>query len=115
MNILNEMSKIYEMMYESYQYVGSCVDSFDSDTGECVNNLFSDVSEFANYDELANCEDIEDSDGCGKMDREEFLSLVNVNDIPLDINNDDLEYHYYNNGVLVVYDADVDVHYFFSK
>lgn len=104
------------MMNESYNYVGNCSNSFDNDTGECLIGIFQDVSEFANYDESANFEDIEDSNGCGKIDQEEFLSLVDQSSIPKDIIIDDqTEYHYYDNGVLAIYNPEEDIHYFFSK
>ena len=118
--ILNEsniVARLYiESVVEKYHYVGNCSDSFDPDTGDCLSNIFSDVSEFANYDEKATCEDIENSDGCGKIDAGEFLSLVDSREIPNDIRRiDNLEYHYYDNETLAIYDQNNDIHYFFSK
>jgi hypothetical protein len=111
-----KMIKLYENINKRYSYVGNCVNSFDSNTGECLSGIFSDVSDFGRYDELATCEDIEDSEGCGKISSKEFLSVVDFEEIPEEVkNSDNLEFYYYNNGVLVIYDLDEDIHYFFSR
>lgn len=98
-----------------YSYLGNCSNIFDDD-GNCYFSYFNDVSDFANYAEKAEDEmDIEEREGNGSLDKNEFYSLVkdSVPDFVRKIK--DLNYYYYSNGLLVAYDPNEDIHYFFGK
>ena len=93
-------------------YLGNCTNIFDN--GDCLLNIFDDASHFARLDELATTEHefADESEGCGKLEEDEFLSFVQLPDFLV---NKNLEFYYYNNGILVAYDGDADIHYFFGK
>jgi hypothetical protein len=111
---------ILQNLYENvskYEYLGDCTDSFDKNNGECRFHYFTDVSDFARYAELAEDEmELEDKEQNGEIDENEFLSLVPNKNIPEKLKNKkDLKYYYYSNGLLVIYDQNSDIHYFFGK
>ena len=115
---LNNSNVIAEQLNMTYYYVGHCGNMFNPVDGQCLSNIFNDVSEFARLDELAQ-EEPENSEGNGKIDKEEFLAVVDINKQPAPIveklKNPAMEFYYYSNGILVAYDPNEDIHYFFSK
>lgn len=96
-------------------YVGNCVDSFDSDTGDIVNPHvnYRDTSHFSDSVEDFKTGNTLDSI---KISKDEFLNNVNV---PPHLNkllsNKDTEYlHDKENDQHMMYDPKKDVHHFFS-
>lgn len=88
-------------MKEKY-IVGTCVNSFDEDA-DCINSdlPYRDVSEFAVADENA-----------ARITKEEFLKNVNVPEKLINI--DAIYLHDIDNDVYMLYDVDLDIHYFFA-
>jgi hypothetical protein len=111
-------STLYKIISEnkssSYNYIGNCTNLFDPDDGVCYTNHFSDISEFAYHAELAEDDlELEDRNGNGEMFEDDFD--VFVKDKSMLPSNHSYRYFYYSNGLLVAYDVDEDIHYFFSK
>lgn len=90
-----------EILEESANYVGNCVNSFDAD-GEClIRQLpWSDVTEFAQA--------VEDA---WSLTKEQFTQNVNVHK---DIDITKMEFSKTADDVYVAYDEHNDIHYFFK-
>ena len=93
--------------YSGYGLLGNCVNSFDDD-GDCIIDIFSDVSDFACVEE--------DS---VKIDKETFLSKIHMK-----LDEFDNSFGQFKNveflenkdrGIYMLYDIDSDVHYFFRE
>ena len=80
--------------------VGNCVNSFDDD-GECVIDTFTDASDFASVLEKSTPIDVS---GIGKVAAPEDVDLTKLS---FSMSED--------NQILIGYDEETDVHYFFSK
>lgn len=97
------------------RYVGNCTDIFDRSSGECLIDIFRDVSDFGCKEEDLR-EQIEDG-------RETVLSLdefSNIVDIDCLMGKDlsGFEFYFYSesefsNQIYVAYDKLSDIHYFF--
>ena len=85
----------------SFHFVGTCVNSFDED-GECLLSYFSDTTDFAYEEENAD-----------RISKQVFISNVsNYDMLPSG------EYEYYitqNRDLIMAYNVEQDVHYFFGK
>jgi len=100
-NLQNKLKKIFENMNKPYNFVGTCVNSFDED-GNCVIPYFSDTTDFANKEE--------NSDTISKQD-----FVLNVADYSMLPSGD---YEYYltqDRNLIMAYNVNQDVHYFFGK
>lgn len=85
-------------------WIGTCINSFDND-GDCVDPSlpYRDVSDFAVAEEDAE-----------EITLEEFLSQASIPDSILNATaNHDCTYLVDMYGVLMLYDEDGDIHYFF--
>jgi len=93
-------------------YLGNCTNLFD-ENGDCVIHLFRDVSDFAWYAGLAECKDYseEEREGNKEITKEEFTFFAGTPDFLELI--EDCRYFHYCNGVVVAYDVEKDIHYFF--
>jgi hypothetical protein len=89
---------------KEYSYTGNCTDVFDED-GNSQIDAFTDVSDFAYKDENAK-----------ELDKEDFEAYVK--EIPPEIEKKtkkhDVKYLFYDGNTFVLYDADDDIHYFFT-
>ena len=103
----------YKRAQLGWEYVGNCTNLFDPDTGECCVGIFRDVSEFAYKDENA----IE-------ISKDDFHSLVPLSDFPHGLKEKiypkrgrypNLKYFFYDGNILVLYEGNDDIHYFWSK
>ena len=92
------------------QYMGNCVDSFDNE-GNCTNGLFQDTSDFAAREEIVRDEDTYDVHYDSLISSDDFKELVHFPDF---LQNRDMEYYRYDNGVYIAYDLDSNIHYFFA-
>jgi hypothetical protein len=96
--------ELFESQPQKKHFVGTCVDSFDLD-GECVvpELGWANTSDFAVADESAS-----------NISREEFVNRVimppQLQDL---IRSPHMLYLETSNGVLMAYDSESDVHYFF--
>lgn len=93
------------------QYIGNCTDIFDEDTGECLLNIFKDVSDFANKEEnfrtqIENGHDL-------FLSYKEFITIVGNYSFV----KSDFEFYFYLGkmfkNIYVAYDIINDIHYFF--
>lgn len=92
------------LLYEdgTYKYSGSCVNSFDEETGFCSTGIFYDVSDFAVAEENATI-----------IPKEVFDKQVGKYKLE---HSGNIEYQYYENrDVYALYDINNDIHYFFSQ
>lgn len=90
-----------------YSYVGNCVNCFDADGVCCVTDLpYSDASDFA-------C----DLDGAKEfLDKDTFLNHVNMIGLPMRlVDTEDASYYHTPKDVVILYDEEMDIHYFFVK
>ena len=101
MKILLEKLKLIESM----QYVGNCVDSFDED-GQSLLPFYNDVSDFAYHEE-----------NYTEISKDMFLNHVDVpNRLKNIINSKDtIFFKDEDNDILILYDSNKDIHYFFNQ
>jgi hypothetical protein len=93
----------------TYTYVGNCVDSFDDDTGDCIIDQlgWDDVSNFAC--ELEDASVIGNDEARCNIGEKLVAELVDGSDL------DSLEFTKTGDGVLIMYDPEEDIHYFFLE
>lgn len=93
------------------QYIANCTDSFDSNDGECWHHLFTDVSDFANKEEIFR-DRVENGED-GFIDPNDFNNIVGQNSIV----KENFECYFYpeRNNIYVAYDPENDIHYFFGQ
>jgi len=109
--------KIYKISNIKASYVGNCSNLFDKDSGECLFDIFRDVSDFGCKEEEIRNQIEEGREVLLSFD--DFLSLVNIEAIQ----NKDLQnfefYFYpeteYSPQIYVAYDIMEDIHYFFKS
>jgi hypothetical protein len=93
------------------QYLGSCVDSFDPDSGSSNIPVFSDVSDFANKEETFR-ERVENGED-GFMDFGDFVAIVGSYKFLKSY----FEFYFYpeeSGNIYVAYNPKKDIHYFFA-
>ncbi len=97
--------KLNEIHKNKYYFAGTCISSFDEE-GSCTFKNFVDVTDFAGAEERAK-----------KISKEKFDQLITLpKSILTKINNHKIEYlHDHQKDVIMLYDHDADVHYFFIK
>ena len=94
----------YKTITSSYNYVGNCIDSFD-EYGDSNLSYFEHTSDCAVQNEHSR-----------QIDEEAFFASVTVPPAIIQkVNGHNKEYLLYTNGLLVLYDIDDDIHYFFGK
>jgi hypothetical protein len=99
-----KIQQLFESEPQKKHFVGTCVNSFDSD-GECVvpELGWANTSDFAVADESAS-----------KISREEFGNRVIIPPHLQDlIKSPHMLYLEASNSVLMAHDTDSDIHYFF--
>lgn len=99
-------------MSAKYVYIGNCVDSFDEDS-TCTNPdlPFEDVTQFAYADE--NSETITQNQFMNQIDLGDQNTREIFNNKK---DNPDVKYlNYSDEDVIVIYDENEDIHYFFVK
>lgn len=98
----NEFVQLVEKtLNNDYHFVGTCINSFDED-GNCSLDIFSDTTDFAQQEENAQ-----------EITKQQFLSKVkNIEMLP----RNEMKYLYIKDrDVLMAYDIEEDIHYFFSR
>ena len=93
--------KYLEENGSKYSFVGTCVNSFDEDTGECFFDNYRDVSDFAVGEENSS-----------KISKDEFIRMTEHHP---SIDESDEFLFDEDHDVLMAYDSEKDVHYFFVK
>lgn len=103
MNDIRYYIDLIESIGGGKYYIGNCVDSFDLD-GECIIGElpFADVNDLGYADENAL-----------EISGEEFSKVVNIPEWLLDSIVDHEVYYMVYNDLYILYDSDVDIHYFF--
>lgn len=103
MNDIRYYIDLIEGITGKRNYVGNCVNSFDLD-GECIIDElpFMNVSDLGYVDENAS-----------EISGDEFMNVVNVPDWLLDKISDNEVYYMVYNDLYILYDSDLDIHYFF--
>lgn len=98
------------LLEEQFNFVGTCVNSFDEDSGDvtCTKLPYRDVSDFAN-----NWED----DDTKEETKLEFLKYCKVPvELQSILNNKTTEFYFDGyKKVHLMYDVKNDIHYFFTK
>lgn len=92
---------------ESYGLLGNCVNAFDDD-GDCLLNLFDDASDFACVEESSIEVDKQEFLIGAYIRNEEYLGLLS------DLGETVFLKHK-ERGILMAYDQDADIHYFFKE
>lgn len=95
----------------SIKYIGNCTNLFNKDTGNCLANIFDDVSHFAHYEN--NFWGRVDNDEDGFIEVADFNDTVGKNDI---VQEGWKCYFYPTSGknIYVAYDPIADVHWFWA-
>lgn len=99
------------------QYVGNCTNIFDENTGECLLDIFTNVSEFTVKEEEIR-KQIENNT-TQTMTMENFTKQVNIQPIiPIENLNENFEFYtfpqtIYSPRIFVAYDMKNDIHHFF--
>ena len=96
--------RLSEVIVAKAHYVGSCKNSFDSDSQCVISQLpWSDVTDFAQH--------VEDA---AVLTRNEFLrSVVVPSHLSSTLASHDCNYGRTDDGVFFIFDEDTDTHYFF--
>ena len=108
--------RIYKIAEVKASYIGNCSNIFDSDSGECIFDLFRDVSDFANKEEEIRGQIDEGREILLTFD--EFSALVDISVLSgKDFSN--FEFYFYPETeyslqIYVAYDIVSDIHYFFK-
>lgn len=114
-NDLNQFRKIISdalqnrfVLESTYQFSGTCVNSFDEDGSCTAFDNYNDVTDFAQAEE--NAEEI------SKQQFDKLVGQQELNNVPKIKNKKNLVYlHDKENDVVMAYDQTADVHYFFIK
>ena len=104
-NQYSTILKLIETTVATYAYVGNCVDSFED--GQCSFPNYTDVNDFAVGEENAEL-----------ITLDEFKQKVgqSIPNFVLGGDDDPLQYLYdRDHDVIIAYDTDQDIHYFFTR
>lgn len=99
-------------MPSNIQYLGSCVDSFDPDSGDSLIPIFTNVSDFANKEETFRNE-IENGEVHGFISFGDFVGIVGTHKFLKSY----FEFYFYpqeSGNIYVAYNPKKDIHYFFA-